>query len=1469
MVVSILVAAVAAMGPVVERERDSADRASIARWYDWGDKARIAAKKYVGCEGALEYDVEVPETGWYEFWQGGCPSEWGRKVAFDGKSVSLAHSKIVYPHYRTYGGPGADRKSPFPGYSKDFNVFLEKGRHTVRCERNEFPGALFSWKLVKAPERPETRAFARMGRTVWRAREKVAFEVIASASRKLVCNCRVRNAVTQAEAATFAFEIPAAERPRTFTVAVPSVPEGVYTVEVVPSAAGPVFQGDLGLACFVVVDTDPIDPKRPVDYRETLVAEVDCVATPPLRDKDGASRVVRRSFGAYRESSGRGSNDHWACDGFSYALTIPDCAHTYRLEVDYPNDDFRSSGFFINDGSKARDGGVCLTGGVETGGQYALDDTLRTHTAYFYPKGTNLWFAAVNLNHGSRAACSRVRVYRIDSALPASPLGRTRGRLAGQFFEENGRWNRFFGQGHGKPEENTDPVFSTLLAMKRWGDWNRFTGENLFSPTVVGYGAIEYPSCVLNGSGMPIVDYSRMLALVAEKYGQSYIPHVFHQGDPVFAAALGIRQVEVVEKKNGGKKRIYEFKHPEYVTWSKDGSTVIPWMQYSLNPIHPRVQRYLVDVVGEIADGLADSPAFKGVAVRVPLNWQFSGLTGLNSADYGYGDYTVGEFEKDTGIRVPGKAGDPKRFAERHAFLMGPEHEAAWLRWRHVRMLAYYRAVRDRIRKARPDAQLLIMWWPNENGRPVSRQLAECGISPEDFRDEEGISFYSMGILWGRRYFTPYGAMKRESLLHDPATYEMTLPGLRPMCVYSEYYEMNRSLNWPAFGAPDYCGFDALEPSGDDEMRNFALPLATADTACFLQGGNGWIFGTPERVRPFMREYQALPTDRFSPVPGVRADPVEIRAAETKEGSFFYAVNVSDRPVRATVRVKGKLLSAADGRETPATFDLPAYGLRSFELKRGLLGLGAKPCVTGVTVETDAAARARAAKLAETARDMRRRLAEGRLASAWPVTRRNRVLALFDAAIASAAAGGTADIVHAFRDPDVVGLFDLDCRWPAHVFEADERIGGFPPDAKDMPKLSFERAWGGAYSGFAAPSASVPWKDGVIEAYRTSVELSQEFSWLVRRDAAGKVVQARLLRFEPTPASDARGRYSRGLYPQMVHLTGLGLADGRLRVNFQGRVYLYDPETLLPVDGAVTRLPQPAIRGGQAYAKAPAAGELTQATQLKVRDGLLWYLSGGKLMALDPKSGAASVRLAPDCRPSAFAFEPDGSVVLAHHTVRHERGQGFTCHRFANGAFEAKGEILNGGKLVEKGPYSWASDLDISEKGFLFRSGSVCTNACARFNPTTGAVVPEPGTLAGLRAWSGAFPFTGYHRDADGNLFVADPSASRVVKADASGRELLRLERTTSQRGAASQALRAPVAVTTDAKGRIYVADAGADAIFVFAKDGRYLGRFGESGTPADAPEGRFQFISGLAVVGNRLYVADLGNARIVSYVIR
>ena len=1037
-------------GVVVERARDSADRAEIDRWYDWGDTGRIARREFLQCEGILFYNVEVPETGWYELWQNGFEPTWNRDWLVDGKPVVERHT--------TQRGEDASANG-WSRWRKELNVFLPKGRHDVGFARRGFPGAFpAAWRLAKpgAAGRPASRGgiAAHLSEGVVRAGDEFKIVVrgsgVGGASKAtLVATCDHRE---EPPVTLGTVEFPASDSPveRTLRCRVPQ--EGVYAVRILDEA-GLSCVGDCAAGALVVVDTKAPPPGASLDME--CVVDIDCAATKPLVEAEGATRVVRIPAGAYRESSGSAPDEHWALDGFSYGIQLPDDRSTYLLAVDYPDDAFRSVGFWLNDGSKGNTEGRILTGGIETGGQYSLTDKMLRHEAFFWPRGTNCVFAAVNLNRGSRAAASRIRVYRVAGPLPAAPAGIRRGRLAGSFFEEMGRWKRHFGMGH-DPEAIPSQEFENLKSMERWGEWMRFTGENLMNPSVLAYGSAQYPSRVVSGFGVQSVNNVRMLAFVAEKYDCRFMPHITLHCDTAFDVKMGITVEKSVDA-NGKKVETPHFADPEVVEWSCIGTTEIPWRKWSYNPLHPKVQEYMVAVIDEIAAMLADSPAFAGISVRLPLAWQFSGVTGLNHGDYGYGDFTMRLFESETGIKVPDGEGGEKRFAARFAFLDSPEMRPKWIAWRTKKMKEYYGRLLATMRRYKPDAQLHIMFWPSgfpgveRRVRTLAEQMVECGIAPEAWKDVEGVSFYGMQFFLGRRYFTPRCAAAQEHRLFDRDILGMSASGQRAVCIYTDYYEVNKHFDWKKYGSEtDGIAFDCCVPGGDSEMEAWSVPLAEADPGVYVCGGNGWMFGTPRLRAPWLREYLALPPGRFAPIPGVKDGAVAFRTYDGAEGRFVYAVNVTDRPAQVRVNCAdgARLLGAADGKPAKGSFVLGPFALRSFKIE----GSGA----ISASASDDPAIRGRYAEAVPFLKKLPVALRNGSCAVGMPQDFVEGVGKCVADASAAFEDGRWLDFRAAFYDPRIAYLCDIVGKYPPGWWEGGSGggFGGCPPNTAKMPTLA-------------------------------------------------------------------------------------------------------------------------------------------------------------------------------------------------------------------------------------------------------------------------------------------------------------------------------------------------------------------------------------------------------------------------------
>lgn len=108
--------------------------------------------------------------------------------------------------------------------------------------------------------------------------------------------------------------------------------------------------------------------------------------------------------------------------------------------------------------------------------------------------------------------------------------------------------------------------------------------------------------------------------------------------------------------------------------------------------------------------------------------------------------------------------------------------------------------------------------------------------------------------------------------------------------------------------------------------------------------------------------------------------------------------------------------------------------------------------------------------------------------------------------------------------------------------------------------------------------------------------------------------------------------------------------------------------------------------------------------------------------------------------------------------------------------------------------------------------------------------------------------------DKGGNLYVADTGHSRIVKFDATGRELLKF----GKKGTAAGEFGEPWIVAVSPQGNVVVLDRTGGFVQVFSPEGNYLSRFGGAETA-------FYYPAGMAVTANGTpLVADTGNNRVI-----
>jgi hypothetical protein len=167
------------------------------------------------------------------------------------------------------------------------------------------------------------------------------------------------------------------------------------------------------------------------------------------------------------------------------------------------------------------------------------------------------------------------------------------------------------------------------------------------------------------------------------------------------------------------------------------------------NPLHPTVQAAILRLVREIGQRYGKYPAFKGISFNVFA----SSMPWFGSIHFGYDDYSVGLFEKETGIAVPVDARAADRFSRRYEFLAGV-CRPAWVAWRCQKIHALFGQIRATLAAGRADLRVTVTLWDETfvdkscgsmpalqlDARQSMHELyREAGIDMDLYRNEPGL----------------------------------------------------------------------------------------------------------------------------------------------------------------------------------------------------------------------------------------------------------------------------------------------------------------------------------------------------------------------------------------------------------------------------------------------------------------------------------------------------------------------------------------------------------------------------------------------------------------------------------------------------------------------------------------------------------------------------------------------------------
>ncbi len=831
-----------------------------------------------GIIGWVEYDFSVPRDGWYVLLV--------RPGGADTEFLIDATEKSEGTYFLGTGGRVDNAE-------KVGNTWLDQGAHRLRVRRDYWTGlsrisALEIRDSLGSPAQ-SFRAHLPDDRQLYRTGECPPLNIeIGGAGQAAHLQAIVEESGGKA-VSRIDIRAPAVNKPVARNIMLPCSREGHFVVSFAGSNERYSWNEARPID-YEVVDTK----KQPYAYggKPVLIQEIDCTSQSPDYFGGGATRVTRAAFGAYRESEDRGYT-RWQRlpeaarkllpepGWFAYSLGPLNPQQRYVVEVNYPDDALRTFAIALRERAPLA---YPLAGGVDSGGALALSHSMQTRRLVFWPRTTDPRIVFLNVHDDRRAAAARIRVYRADNPEVGTPQS---GRSFMNWYEEG---ENFFSL-YGTPD---DWHAAPRAAIDRWAQSLTEAGGNILAPTVGVYDFSLYPSRFMRVFSRPDRDLLRRMLLDAEKYGLLVLPELHPRADELelaFASAADPRPNLLVSK--DGQTNFYQ----------GDGRTRnFPPLH---NPLHPQNRSWYLGLIGELAQRYRDSPALLGVSLRL-MPWTNPSLNNFHSLDWGYDDYTVELFSKETGIAVPmASTSDLGRFAKRYRWIMANARER-WIDWRCEKITALYAEIRDQLRSVRSDLNLYTTVFPWQDRDDTAIAWREAGVDLKSIAALNGVIVVDADQGFGRREPDAAFERRQRAALLAPANLGMSDSQSRAFLTGAYYLEAT-----DAIVPPEAIGFPAntkrtwmsavATPAGRNVLEPYAIQLAQSDATLLGVGGNGYTLGDP-LLRDFLAEYRALPRQQFAPCSPTDSTVV-VRELVRGKDLLFYAVNRTARRARLDLRL--------------------------------------------------------------------------------------------------------------------------------------------------------------------------------------------------------------------------------------------------------------------------------------------------------------------------------------------------------------------------------------------------------------------------------------------------------------------------------------------------------------------------------------------------------------------------------------
>ncbi len=631
-------------------------------------------------------------------------------------------------------------------------------------------------------------------------------------------------------------------------------------------------------------------------------------ATDPKQEfvSSGKSKIVKSNIGTYRQA---GENK---MDRIGYRLNIPDdlIGKTTMIRITWPDDRPRSIGWYAYRdklGNKTRQHRDRLGGGTQSGDEYPLTHTMRTTEYLFYPQTKQYLFTARTKIPGYPAALAKVELLPVIGRLPKLKINRPKG-LPQRHFGHMDEDQSFEIPMPAPKNQGGDPCIAVGI-LDRLFDYFDYTGQDTMSYPLIRYNyTLNTVRGTYTGGGLRAVGWQKLMLDMMHQRGKRLIATI--NSRTTTRAKHFPQQVEHLQKM--GYFQIDRF--------GKIGDAYRK--SYRVNPAHPQAKADLLQDIGLILKRYGSHRALAGLDL-----WHLSGrgAWAFGNLNRGYGDWTIRQFEKETGIHLGIDQNDPLRFPKRYDLLTG-KHLEAWLQWRADQNTQMVRQIAQLARDTRKDLKVHVTVLNQASGKMggvdsyldydfAKALLESSSIDVQALKAIPGVQLTLMrkptSDRWVKARLSGYHTALNELLWDEKQP--RALSGKQGVSVwnYYAYFEsFNDSLLPKEFSS--YFQNADVKPHGRFYLQDYSVPLASVDAQTILGGAQP--VGTAGRdvyAREFSKAFLALPAIPFTEL-DKSGDPVIARYAQTANGTYVYFTNLSWSPVTAVLKWPGNNISVQD-----------------------------------------------------------------------------------------------------------------------------------------------------------------------------------------------------------------------------------------------------------------------------------------------------------------------------------------------------------------------------------------------------------------------------------------------------------------------------------------------------------------------------------------------------------------------------